>query len=107
MRRVSNSPRKYDVWLRTAWALRSGDPAVRDIAGREGYLLVLEGSNADDLKDFRPGRRACQELGVRSPLLEAGLTKEEIRTLSRELGLKTFDKPAQACLSSRIPTGRP
>lgn len=79
--------------------------AVRDIAGREGYVAILEGSNADDLRDFRPGRKACQELGVRSPLLEAGLTKEEIRTLSGELGLKTFDKPAQACLSSRIPYG--
>ncbi len=79
--------------------------AVRDIAGREGYLSILEGSNVDDIDDFRPGRRACQELGVRSPLLEAGFTKQEIRTLSRELGLKTFDKPAQACLSSRIPYG--
>lgn len=78
---------------------------VRDIAGREGYVFILEGSNADDLKDFRPGRRACLELGVKSPLLDAGLTKEEIRTLSRELGLKTCGKPAQACLASRIPYG--
>lgn len=79
--------------------------AVRDIALREGYPLILEGSNVDDLKDFRPGRRACLELDVRSPLLDAGLTKEEIRALSRDLGLKTCDKPAQACLSSRIPYG--
>jgi len=78
---------------------------VRDIAGREGYVFILEGSNADDLKDFRPGRRACLELDVRSPLLDAGLTKEEIRTLSRKLGLKTCEKPAQACLASRIPYG--
>lgn len=79
--------------------------AVRDIARREGYHFILEGSNADDLKDFRPGRKACLELDVKSPLLEAGLTKEEVRVLSRHLGLKTHDKPAQACLSSRIPYG--
>jgi uncharacterized protein len=78
---------------------------VLDIAGREGYVFILEGSNADDLKDFRPGRRACLELDVKSPLLDAGLTKEEIRALSRELGLKTCEKPAQACLASRIPYG--
>jgi uncharacterized protein len=78
---------------------------VRDIARGEGYSLILEGSNADDLNDFRPGRKACLEQDIRSPLLGAGLTKEEIRELSRELGLTTHDKPAQACLSSRIPYG--
>lgn len=79
--------------------------SVREIARREGYSLILEGSNADDINDFRPGRKACVEQGVKSPLLEAGLNKEEIRTLSRELGLKTHDKPAEACLSTRIPYG--
>jgi uncharacterized protein len=78
---------------------------VRDIARREGYSFILEGSNADDINDFRPGRRACLEQDIRSPLLEAGLGKEEIRTLSRELGLRTHDKPAEACLSTRIPYG--
>lgn len=78
---------------------------VRDIALGEGYSLILEGSNADDLNDFRPGRKACLEQDIASPLLGAGLTKKEIRVLSRELGLTTHDKPAQACLSSRIPYG--
>jgi uncharacterized protein len=79
--------------------------SARDVARREGCAAVLEGSNADDLKDFRPGRRACAEQGIGSPLLEAGLTKDEIRTLSRALELATHDKPARACLASRIPYG--
>ncbi len=79
--------------------------AVREIAGREGYSFVLEGSNADDERDFRPGRRACLESGVTSPLLDGGFTKGEIRTLSRTLGLATRDKPSEACLCSRIPYG--
>lgn len=68
---------------------------------------VAEGSNADDLKDYRPGMRAIRELGVRSPLLEAGLTKADIRTISKELGLPSWDKPAMACLATRFETGRP
>jgi uncharacterized protein len=68
---------------------------------------VLDGSNADDESDFRPGRRAALEAGVRSPLLEAALSKEEIRTLSKERGLPTWDKPSMACLASRIPYGTP
>jgi pyridinium-3,5-biscarboxylic acid mononucleotide sulfurtransferase len=78
--------------------------SIRDIAKKNGYNIILEGSNADDLNDYRPGRRACVEAKVRSPLLEAGLTKSEIRALSKDLGLP-HDKPAQACLSSRIPYG--
>ena len=70
-----------------------------------GFEQVVDGSNADDLKDYRPGKTAAVELGVRSPLQEAGLTKEEIRLLSREMSLPTWDKPAFACLSSRIPYG--
>ena len=66
---------------------------------------IAEGSNVDDLKDFRPGMRALAELGIKSPLKEAGLTKEEIRTLSKERVLKTYDKPSFACLASRIPYG--
>lgn len=78
-----------------------------DIAGNGGYPYVLEGSNADDMSDFRPGRKACAEQGVKSPLLEAGLTKDEIREFSKRLGLPTYNKPSQACLSSRIPYGTP
>ncbi len=70
-----------------------------------GYRAVLDGSNRDDLKDHRPGRDAAAELGVRSPLLETGLGKQDIRALSRRLGLPTADKQAFACLSSRFPYG--
>jgi uncharacterized protein len=73
----------------------------------EGYDFVLDGCNLDDLGDHRPGRRAAAKHSVRSPLIEAGLTKSEIRELSRERGLPTWDKPAMACLSSRIPYGSP
>ncbi|HOV90552.1 MAG TPA: ATP-dependent sacrificial sulfur transferase LarE [Syntrophorhabdaceae bacterium] len=76
-------------------------------AGKEGFNHVLEGSNLDDLDDFRPGRKACEELNVKSPLIEAGLTKKEIRMLSKALLLPTHDKPSFACLSTRIPYGTP
>ena len=75
------------------------------IAREEGYAAVCDGSNADDLNDFRPGRRAAKELGVRSPLLENGIAKEEIRALSRRFGLPTAEKGSFACLSSRFPYG--
>lgn len=78
-----------------------------EIATEESLAFVADGSNYDDLGDFRPGRRAGAERGVRSPLCEARLTKMEIRTLSREMGLPTWDKPSMACLSSRIPYGTP
>jgi uncharacterized protein len=65
--------------------------------------VIADGSNADDRGDYRPGRQAAREFGVRSPLDEAGLTKDEIRELSRRAGLPTWDEPASACLSSRIP----
>ncbi len=77
------------------------------IASQEGFAWVANGTNVDDLGDFRPGLNAARQYGVRSPLVEAGLTKSEIRALSREMGLPTWDKPAQACLSSRIPYGTP
>ena len=73
----------------------------------EGYNWLANGTNIDDLGDFRPGLDAAKQYGVRSPLVEAGLTKSEIRTLSNAAGLPTWDKPAQACLSSRIPYGTP
>ena len=76
-----------------------------EFARENGLAAVLEGSNLDDDGDYRPGRRAIRELGVRSPLHEAGLTKAEIRALSREMGLQTADKPSFACLASRFPYG--
>ncbi len=71
----------------------------------DGFEYVADGCNLDDVGDYRPGRRAASDHGVRSPLIEAELTKEEIRTLSHERDLPTWDKPAMACLSSRIPYG--
>lgn len=70
-----------------------------------GLAFIADGSNKDDEADYRPGERAMKELGIRSPLREAGLYKSEIRALSRELGLPTWDRPSQACLATRIPYG--
>ncbi len=75
------------------------------LAKERGFAVILDGLNADDLGDYRPGRKAAQEHQVRSPLMEAGLNKQEIRELSRRAGLPTADQPASACLSSRIPYG--
>ncbi len=77
------------------------------VAEERGFAVVVDGTNADDVGDFRPGLRAARQLGVRSPLLEVGLTKREIRELSGALGLRTWDKPAVACLSSRFAYGDP
>jgi uncharacterized protein len=76
------------------------------LAKRHGKNTVVDGTNRDDLKDIRYGRRAAAECGVRSPLLEAGLAKADIRRVSRRLGLPTHDKPSSACLASRIPFGQ-
>ena len=76
---------------------------LSSIARERGIPVIADGNNADDRGDYRPGRQAAREFGVRSPLEEAGLTKEEIRALSRKAGLPTWDEPASACLSSRIP----
>ena len=73
------------------------------LARERGIPVIADGSNADDRGDYRPGRQAAREFGVRSPLDEVGLTKDEIRELSRRAGLPTWDEPASACLSSRIP----
>jgi len=72
-----------------------------------GFRYVIDGNNLDDTSDYRPGRRAGRELDIRSPLIEAGLNKAEIRELSRRQGLPTWNQPASACLSSRIPYGSP
>jgi uncharacterized protein len=73
------------------------------IGAERGIAVIADGSNADDRGDYRPGRQAAREFGVRSPLDDVGLTKQEIRELSRRAGLPTWDEPASACLSSRIP----
>ena len=73
------------------------------LAASRGIAMIVDGSNADDRSDYRPGRTAAREFGVRSPLDEADLTKSDIRELSRRAGLPTWDEPASACLSSRIP----
>ena len=80
---------------------------IADWARMQKIPLVLDGNNASDAPDDRPGMRAAKELGVRSPLREAGLNKEEIRRLSREAGLFTWNKPSYACLATRIPEGTP
>jgi len=77
----------------------------RAVAERRGMPVIVDGFNADDAGDFRPGAKAAEEAGVRHPLAEAGLTKAEIRELSKALKLPTWDKPAMACLASRIPYG--
>jgi len=78
---------------------------LREIAAGEGLAWVADGSNVDDDDDYRPGMKALAELGIRSPLREAGLTKAEIRELSKRAGLPTWDKPAYACLATRVPYG--
>jgi uncharacterized protein len=78
---------------------------LRTIADQESLLCVADASNLDDCADYRPGRIAAKEAGIRSPLLEAGLRKEEIRALSKEMNLPTWDLPAAACLASRFPYG--
>ena len=75
------------------------------IAESEGYAAVCDGANTDDLGDYRPGRKAAGELGVRSPFVEAGMTKDDIRFHAKRLGLPNWDKPAAACLASRFPYG--
>ncbi|MBI5416785.1 ATP-dependent sacrificial sulfur transferase LarE [Candidatus Poribacteria bacterium] len=79
--------------------------SLKKIALEEKINFIVDGSNFDDLKDYRPGAKAHSEFSIRSPLREAGLTKSEIREYSRNSGLPTWDKPSQACLSSRFPYG--
>lgn len=78
---------------------------LRPLADQLGYPYVVDGLNADDLQDYRPGIAAAKERGVRSPLAEVGITKLEVRELSKQLGLPWWDKPSQPCLSSRFPYG--
>jgi len=98
---VSNPPDRCYHCKKALFSLLLG------LARDRGIAHVVDGTNADDDADFRPGRRALAELGVRSPLCEAGLAKSDIRALSRRLGLPTADRPARACLASRFPYGTP
>jgi len=98
---VKNTPLRCYECKKDLWR------SVRKIAVREGNALIVDGQNVDDKSDYRPGAAAGREMGVRSPLQEAGLRKDEIRAYSRKLGLPTWDKPAQACLATRIPFGVP
>ncbi|WP_041957674.1 ATP-dependent sacrificial sulfur transferase LarE [Sulfurospirillum arsenophilum] len=77
--------------------------SLLDFTQQKSFSAVAEGSNVDDTKEFRPGRVALGELGIKTPLLDAGLTKREIRALSKEIGLSTWDKPSYACLLTRFP----
>ena len=96
---VANPPR------RCYYCKRALFEELLDLADERGLSYVIDGSNKDDEGDYRPGRDALKELGIRSPLWEVGLTKSEIREASRTLGLPTWDKPSYACLASRIPYG--
>ena len=103
-RRVHETGRFYDADLED---LRQSNDQLWEAARRDGYPLLLDGTNASDDAGDRPGMQALRELEVRSPLQECGITKAEVRRLSREAGLFTWDKPAYACLATRVPTGTP
>jgi len=80
---------------------------MADQAAEMGFTHIAHGANLDDLDDYRPGFKAAKELDIKAPLIDAGLTKAEIRRLSRDMGLPTWDRPSMACLASRIPYGVP
>ncbi|MCJ7544043.1 MAG: ATP-dependent sacrificial sulfur transferase LarE [Phycisphaerae bacterium] len=98
---LANSPQRCYICKRHVMG-----PMV-ELAGRRGCAAVVSGTNADDLGDFRPGIQAAQELGIVNPLIEAGMTKDDIRAVSKALGLVTWDKPSMACLATRVPYGQP
>lgn len=95
----SNSPDRCYICKRALFSV------LRELAGEHSLREVADGTNYDELGQYRPGLRAIQELAVRSPLAEAGLTKAEVRALSQEMGLPTWDKPAGTCLATRFPYG--
>ncbi len=98
---VKNSPDRCYICKKNRFS------AILSLARSKGFKWVADGSNLDDESDYRPGMKAVVELGVRSPLMEAGLSKAQIRILSKSRGLSTWDKPAYACLATRIPYGSP
>lgn len=79
---------------------------ISDLASKEGFRFVLDGSNSDDLDDYRPGTKAAARYGVRSPLIEAGHSKKDVREYAKKLGLAVWNKPSSPCLATRIPYGR-
>ncbi len=100
-RYIENSPQ------RCYWCKRAITGVLAEYAKQHGIAYLVDGSNIDDRGDFRPGRKAAEEAGMRAPLLEAGLTKAEIRAAARDLGLTNWNKPSKACLASRVPYGTP
>ncbi|MCX8161143.1 MAG: ATP-dependent sacrificial sulfur transferase LarE [Candidatus Saccharicenans sp.] len=98
--------KKNDL-LRCYYCKRAIFTSLKELAKKEGLSVVVEGSNLDDERDYRPGEKALAELGILSPLKEARLGKREIRSLARFFGLPNWDRPANACLATRIPYGQP
>jgi len=98
---VSNPPDRCYVCKLARFRL------LQELAAKEGFAALVEGSNADDLGDYRPGRRAVAETGAASPLQELGFSKSEIRALSKALGLSVWDRPSAPCLATRFPYGSP
>lgn len=98
---------KKNTLLRCYYCKLSLFSRLKEIAHQQQLAQVVEGSNLDDELDFRPGKKAIEELGIRSPLKEAGLRKKEIRQLAKILGLPNWNKPSMACLASRIPFNQP
>lgn len=92
-------------WLRCYHCRTELGQHLADEAKKAGIALIVDGTNTDDLNDYRPGIRALRENGVRSPMVELGISKEEIREIAKNFGLSVYDKPSNACLASRIPTG--
>ncbi|HIC86499.1 MAG TPA: ATP-dependent sacrificial sulfur transferase LarE [Desulfobacterales bacterium] len=91
---------------RCYWCKRAMLIQLKEMAEREGLGPILHGLNKDELRDYRPGNRASQELGIRAPLLEAGLGKREIRAISKSMGLSVWNKPPSGCLATRVPYGQ-
>jgi uncharacterized protein len=100
-RYIENSP------LRCYWCKNETYRLLCYYASEHGFAGVVDGTNVDDIYDIRPGRKAAAEYGVRSPFMEAEMTKAEIRAAAKALGLSVWDKPAKACLASRVPYGTP
>ena len=106
-REMSRSDFKVNTKNRCYICKKSLFEDLLKIACNKGIKYVAHGANVDDLDDFRPGFAAAQEMGIKAPLVDAGLTKNDIRTLSKHMKLKTWNKPQMACLATRIPYGRP